>query len=249
LRSIIVDDEPAARELLQELLANEPGVTVVGSYGDPRSAIEAILRDKPDMLFLDVQMPLLNGFELLDALGDSIPSAVVFVTAFDEHAIEAFDVSAADYVLKPLDEQRLHRAVTRAMTRVGEAPSETAASTRAAINAAPSSYARLIPIATKDRITLQRVDEIAWFEAQGKYIRVHTPTGHHLIRLTMQSIEARLNPERFVRVSRSAIVNLDQVKHVEVWSHGDYAVTLRSGVQIISTQGYRARLRKLFRLS
>ncbi|MDB4912751.1 MAG: LytTr DNA-binding region [Gemmatimonadetes bacterium] len=248
LRSIIVDDEPAARTLLQDLLTGEP-TTVIGSYGNPRAAIEAILRDKPDLLFLDVEMPVLNGFDVLDALGDDLPPAVVFVTAFKDHAIEAFDVSAADYVLKPVDGERLHRAIVRAVQRVAAgSEGDATASTRAVLAARPiAQYTRVIPVGTRDRISLQRVNDIVWFEADRKYIRVHTPAERHVIRLTMQSLEARLDPERFIRVSRSAIVNMEYIEHIEPWSHGDHWISMRGGAKVLTTQGYRPRLRQLLR--
>jgi two-component system LytT family response regulator len=248
LRSIIVDDEPAARELLAELLAKHESVELIGSYGDPSEALEHILRDHPDILFLDVHMPRLNGFELLDALGDDVPPAVVFTTAYDEHALAAFDVSAADYLLKPFDEHRLDRAIARAEQRVGVSPLPDAVPGDAALVRAlreRDMFARIIPVRVNERIVLQRVDEISWFEADGKYIRIHVGPDTHLIRHTMQRLEQRLDPRRFLRVSRFAIVNIDHVRHIEPWSHGDYVLSMRGGGSVVSTQGYRASLRQL----
>ncbi|MDB4917196.1 MAG: LytTr DNA-binding region [Gemmatimonadetes bacterium] len=244
MKTMIVDDEPAAREMLAELLAKESDVEIIGSYGDPRQAVAAIRRDRPDLLFLDIRMSALDGFALLGTLGDDAPRAIVFVTAFDEHAIAAFDVSAADYVLKPLDEERLSRAVERARTRL--LPDAQAARPGAlAGNSAAAGYARVIPVSTRDRIILQRVDEVFWFEADGKYIRVHAPAGIYLIRHPMHGLEQRLDPTRFMRISRSAIVNVDQIHHIEPWSRGDYCVVLKSGHKVTSTEAYRARLRQL----
>lgn len=244
LRSIIVDDEPAARELLEELLENEP-IEVIGSYGDPQEAAIAIAGDKPDVLFLDVQMPNLTGFDLLRKLGDDAPPIVIFVTAYDQHAIAAFDVNAVDYLLKPFEQERLRLAISRALERGKTEVDEGAAIERSLEDEGPI---RLLPIRLSDRIILAPVDQVSMFEADGKYVRVHFDQSSRLVRVTMQRLEQRLDPKRFVRVSRSAIVNLDHVKHFQPVSHGQYLLALRSGAEVLSTQGYGDRLRKVLRL-
>ncbi len=250
LRAIIVDDEPASREYVEELAAGEPSLVIVGSYGDPRAAVEAVLRDKPDILILDIQMPGMDGFELLECLRESFPPAVVFVTAYDRHAIDAFDVSAADYLLKPFDAGRFRRAIERAARHVA-APRGPAAAVVPAVleRTRADTYLRILPARTGHRIVLQRVAEVVWFEAQGKYVHLHGPSERLTIRHTMQSLEDRLDPARFLRVSRSAIVNLDHVQHLEPWSQGDFVITMRSGAKIYSTQGYRTAVRRLVRFT
>jgi two-component system LytT family response regulator len=250
-RAIIVDDEPAGREYVEELAANEPSLSVIGSFGDPRAAVEAVLRDKPDILFLDIQMPGMDGFELLECLSEAFPPAVVFITAFDKHAIDAFDVSAADYLLKPFDAGRFHRAIERAAAKATTARQTGLTETPAVLERlrGTTGYARTLPARVGDRIILQRVSDIAWFEAQGKYVHLHVGTEQLIMRHTMQSLEQRLDPERFVRVSRSAIINVDHVRHLEPWSPGDFVITLRSGEKVYSTQGYRAALRRLVRVT
>ena len=244
LRSIIVDDEPAARELLEELLENEP-IEVVGSFGDPTEAVPAIIERKPDVLFLDVQMPTLTGFDLLQALGEHAPRAVIFVTAYDRHAIAAFDVNAIDYLLKPFDVRRLRIAVARAMERIPLTALQTSPAVDQKVT--PRDPLRLLPIRLADRILLAPVEEVSMFEAEGKYVRVHFGQTSRRVRMTMQALEQRLDPDRFIRISRSTIVNLHHVKHLERWSHGQYVLALRSGAKVTSTQGYRTRLRRVLR--
>ena len=247
LRSIIVDDEEAARNLLQEILGARPDVEVIGSYGNARQALAATKRDKPDLLFLDIQMPGRDGFAMLDDLGDDAPS-VVFVTAYEQYAADAFDVSAVDYVLKPLDDERVHRAVDRVLARQGDRtePSDVTRMLNA-MRRQRDDYLRYLPISSKDKVTLQKVDDVSWFEARGKYVRLHTATGQHLIRHTMHSLAGKLDPSKFVRVSRSSIVNIDHIVHLEPWSHGEWAVMLRGGGRVISTHGYRQGLQQLLR--
>jgi two-component system, LytTR family, response regulator len=253
LRSIVVDDEPAARELLLEMLAEYADVEVVGAYGDASEAAAAIRRHRPDLVFLDVEMPRGTGFDLLEAVAERMPAAVVFVTAYGQYAARAFDVDAADYLLKPFDEERLRRAVDRAAARVrGQTlvgPAQEEARLVALLEALQSHepFARHVPVRVGERIVLQRVDDVGWFEAQGKYVRVHVGRDSHLVRHTMQALERRLDPRRFVRVNRSAIVNVDQVQHAEPWAHGEYVLVLRTGARILSTHTYRAAVQRLLR--
>jgi two-component system LytT family response regulator len=247
LTALIVDDEPAAREYLAELLADHPEIQLLDAIGDPVDALAAVLRLRPALLFLDIQMPRLTGFDVLAALGDAVPPAVVFVTAYDEFAIRAFDADAADYLLKPFDQARFGKTITRAVRRArgpaaATAPHAPAEGTLAALGqlagrAAP--LLRHLPVPVGHRIVLQRVDAVSWFEADGKYVRVHAGGTPHRIRHTMGALERRLDPERFVRVSRSAIVNVEHVQYLEPWSHGEYVFVLRDGARVAGTHGYR----------
>ena len=249
LRSVIVDDEPAARELIGEILSSRPDVEVIGSYGDARQALVAIRRDKPDLLMLDVQMPGRDGFAILDELGEDAP-AVVFLTAHEQFATDAFDVNAVDYVLKPLDDERVHRAIDRVFARTQVAAgAEPTAVTRMLqeMRKQKDDYVRYLPVKNKDRVMLQKVDDVSWFEAHGKFVRLHTGAESHKIRHAMHSLAGKLDPAKFIRISRSSIINVDHIVHLEPWSHGEWAVTLRGGRKVISTHGYRAGLQRLLR--
>ena len=250
MRSIVVDDEPAARELLVEILGKRPDIEIAGVFGDSRQAIAGIRKEKPDVVFLDIQMPGRDGFAILDALGEEAPP-VIFVTAYDEYAVQAFDFAAIDYILKPLDEDRVYRSIDRAMSRArnGKSEPEPGAITRmiSALRAHREDYLRYIPIKLKERVVLQKVDDMSWIEADGKYVRIHAGADQHLIRRTMHSLENRLDPAKFLRVSRSAIVNIEHVAHLEPWSHGEWAIMMRNGHRVISTHGYRERLQRILR--
>ncbi|HEX6628356.1 MAG TPA: LytTR family DNA-binding domain-containing protein, partial [Gemmatimonadaceae bacterium] len=245
LRSVIVDDEPAARDLIAEILSTRPDVEVIGSYGDARQALAAIRRDKPDLLLLDIQMPGRDGFALLDELGDDAP-AVVFLTAHDRFAADAFDINAVDYVLKPLDDERVHRAIDRvfARTRGATAAAEPSAVTRMleGMRRQKDDYIRYLPVKNRDKVVLQKVDDVSWFEARGKFVRLHTGAESHQIRHAMHSLAGKLDPGKFIRISRSSIINVDHIVHLEPWSHGEWAVTLRGGRRVVSTHGYRVGL-------
>jgi two-component system, LytTR family, response regulator len=250
LRSIVVDDEEGARTLINEILATRPDVEVIGSYADTRQALAAIKRDKPDLLFLDIQMPGRNGFAVLDQLGPDAP-AVVFVTAYEQYAAEAFDVSAVDYVLKPLDEERLHRAVDRVLARLsrGDRPLNESPVTQMLLEMRKQrdDYLRFLPVRGKNKIVLQKVDDVTWFEADGKYVRLHVGAEQHLIRHAMHSLAGKLDPTKFIRVSRSSIVNIEHITHLEPWSHGEWSLTMRGGHRVVSTHGYRKELQQLLR--
>jgi len=249
LRSIIIDDEPAARDLIAELLSTRPDVEVIGSYGDSRRALAAIRRDKPDLVLLDIQMPGRDGLALVDELGDDAPH-VVFITAHDRFAADAFDINAVDYVLKPLDEERVHRAIDRVFARMGgNGVAEPTAVTQVLqeLRRQKDDYIRFLPVKQDHKVVLQKVDEVSLFEAQGKFIRLHAGAGSHKIRHAMHSLAGKLDPAKFIRISRSSIVNIDHIVHLEPWSHGEWALTVRGGHRVVSTHGYRAGLQRLLR--
>ncbi|MBZ5559360.1 MAG: LytTR family DNA-binding domain-containing protein [Acidobacteriia bacterium] len=245
LTVLIVDDEPLARRRLRKLLGDEPGVEVVGECGDGASAVEAVRRLKPDVLLLDVQMPGMDGFDAIDAIGPERCPAVIFVTAFDKYALKAFDVHAADYLLKPFDRARLRRAIGRA---------------RAAAVHATDVGRRLLALVTevRDRRPLERIvvkaagrvhfvraGEIDWIEAAGHYVLLHAGAEVHEMRDTLARLEARLDAGRFVRVHRSAIVNVDRIKELLPSFHGEFVVVLRDGTRVASSRGYSDRLREM----
>jgi two-component system LytT family response regulator len=234
LRSLIVDDEPLARELLRRMLAQHGDVEVVGECGSGTQAVEAVREARPDLIFLDVQMPGLDGFGVLSELAPDIPE-VVFVTAYDQYALRAFDVHALDYLLKPFDEERLARAVDRARAHLRRPDAE---GDRRQILA-------LLDELRATRAFLQPVADIDWLEADGKYVKVHAGQRTHTIRETMTQLAEMLDPRRFLRISRSAIVNVDRIREIQPWFRGEYVVIMQSGAEVTSTRGYRDTLKAL----
>jgi two-component system LytT family response regulator len=249
MRTLIVDDEPLARELLRSMLEREPDIEIVGERGDGLSAIEAVGELAPDLLFLDVQMPELDGFGVIDAIDRERMPAVIFVTAYDRYAVRAFEVHALDYLLKPFDEERLERAVARARGMIGRDDERDAIDARLLAllrEMRPArEYIERIAIREKTRVLLQPVREIDWLEADGKYVRVHAGSAVHTIRDGIGRLHGDLDPDRFIRISRSAIVNIDRVAELRPWFQGDYLVVLVNGRQIPSTRGYRDALQAL----
>ena len=241
IRALIVDDEPLARELLRSMLEREPDIEIVGERGDGASAIEAIEELDPDLLFLDVQMPELDGFGVVQAIDRERMPEVIFVTAYDRYAIRAFDVHALDYLLKPFDEERLERAVERARRAIvgGRTGSDERLLALLREIRPARRYIERITIREKARVFFQPVREIDWLEADGKYVRVHAGSAVHTIRDGIGRIHGELDPDRFIRISRSAIVNIDRIVELRPWFQGDYLVVIAGGRQIPSTRGYR----------
>ncbi|HET7462239.1 MAG TPA: LytTR family DNA-binding domain-containing protein [Longimicrobium sp.] len=269
VRVAVVDDEPLARRTLRVLLDPVDGVEVVGEAGNGAEAVELIRGAAPDLVFLDVQMPEMDGFQVLKALGPAAP-AVVFVTAFDEHAVSAFDANAADYLLKPFDDDRFHRALARARARIGDArvrelasrlanllspadaaapaPLATPAATPAASAppaAAPAGYAERIVVKKNHRVTLLDTATIDWIEASDYVVRIHAGPAVHVLREPIADLEKRLDPRRFFRVHRSTIVNLASVKELQPLFHGEYVVIMRDGTELRLSRSRRERLQQL----
>lgn len=248
IRVLIVDDEPIARRGIRQHLRGEAGLEVIGESGDGAAAIEAIAELAPDLVFLDIQMPEVGGFDVVEAIGVARMPAVVFVTAYDEHALRAFDVHAVDYVLKPIDRHRFRTAVERARRRLeAHAPGQLGSQLDRRIAAAlgelgrpAHDYAKRLAIKGDGRVILVDVDEVDRLEAAGNYVEVHSGARHHLVRETMASLEARLDPARFVRVSRSSIVAADRVRELQPMFNGDFVVVLRDGTKVAGSRRYRA---------
>jgi two-component system LytT family response regulator len=258
IRVLIVDDEPIARRGILQRLRGEADLEVVGECGDGAAAIDAITGLAPDLVFLDIQMPEVGGFDVVEAIGVARMPAVVFVTAYDEHALRAFDVHAVDYVLKPIDRHRFRTAVERARRRLADAPGQQleegelsldrriAAALRE-LGRPAQDYAKRLAIKGDGRVILVDVDEVDRLEAAGNYVEVHSGARHHLLRETMASLEARLDPARFVRVSRSSIVNGDRVRELQPMFNGDFVVVLRDGTKVAGSRRYRAGFEMLTR--
>jgi two-component system, LytTR family, response regulator len=261
LRVLIVDDEPLGRRRVAALLRKEHGVEIVGSIGDGVSAVEAIRSLAPDVVFLDVQMPGMSGLEVVRTIGPVDMPITVFVTAYDKHALAAFDLAAVDYLVKPFDDERFKEAFERArrMARLEEgsrlrdkllavlqetgAPPATAKSTRAGSPAGPR-YLERIPVESRGKVRFIRMSDIDYILASGPYAELVVGDRKHLIREAMQNLENQLDPARFFRIHRSAIVQLDRVDILLKAPGGDYDVQLRNGVRIKVARSRREELEK-----
>jgi two-component system LytT family response regulator len=247
-RTLIVDDEPLARERLRKLLENEPGVEIIGECTNGAEAVAAIKKDEPDLVFLDVQMPELNGFDVIGQLvGGHLP-AIVFVTAHDKFALKAFEVHAVDYLLKPFDRERFQVALRRALDHVQRDQGGELNQRLSALLGdlkPPGKYPERLAVKSTGRVVFVRVEEIDWVEAADNYVELHVGTESHLHRETMSALEELLPPHTFMRISRSTIVNVDRIKELQPLFHGEYAVILRNGTKLTLSRGYREKLQQL----
>jgi two-component system, LytTR family, response regulator len=247
IRVLVADDEPLARERLTSLLSSEPDVDVVAQARDGEEAVTAIHDHSPDLVFLDVQMPQMNGFDVIEAVGTDKMPLVVFVTAYDQHALKAFQVRALDYLLKPFDRDRFSDSLHRARKQLereetGDLGRRLLALVKDLRRDQPRSD-RLI-VKSGGRLFFLRTDEIDWVEAAGNYVRLHVGTASHLLRETMNAIEGRLDPEKFFRIHRSRIVNMERIQELQPWLNGEYAVVLRTGTRLTLSRGYREKLQE-----
>jgi len=249
LSALVVDDEALARRRLVRLLRREPGVDRVRECRDGVEAVAAIEADRPDLLFLDVQMPVLDGFEVLEALDPDRRPVVVFVTAFDRYALRAFDSHALDYLLKPFEDERFQETLQRAREYLDgkQAREEHAARLRALVHdrRAEQPFLSRVAVRAQGGLVFVRVDDIEWLEAADNYVRLHTSAGPYLIRETMSRVAARLDPGRFLRIHRSAIVNLNRIVEVQPWFHGEHVVVLHHGQRLRSSRTYAPELRRI----
>lgn len=251
VRVLLVDDEPLARRSLRHLLASDPEVTVVGESGDGGAAIAAIDELAPDLVFLDIQMPEVDGFEVLERLPPHLQPVVVFVTAHDEHAVRAFEVHALDYLLKPVGRERFADALRRAKgeLRTRSARPRETARWRALVEGSPTTEAEThlsrIAVRLNGRIRFVPAEEIDWIEAADYCSRLHVGERSYLIRKSMQAFERALDPECFIRIHRSSIVRIDRVVELRRLEHGAYAVILRDGTELRLTRSRRRALADL----
>jgi len=244
MRTLIVDDEAPARERLKRLLADVEEVELIGEAGSGVQAVEVIEKEKPDLVLLDIQMPGLDGFGVIEALAD--PPPVIFVTAYDEYAIRAFEVNALDYLLKPFSRERLEKAIRRAQEALVE-ERDFAARLGPLLEslAAQGRYLTRLAVRDRDRIRVLGVDEVDWIGVEGERVIVHAGDEAYPVRRTLAELEARLHPARFFRAHRSAIVNLDRVKEVIPWFKGSHKLRLTTGAEVDLS---RARARALRRI-
>jgi len=245
LRTIIVDDEVLARRKIRSFLAEDPRFSVVAECSDGRQAASVIRSEQPDLVFLDVQMPGRNGFEVLDSLSEQALPSVIFVTAFDRYAVEAFEVRAIDYLLKPFNKSRFAQALERVVEARSRGRSrgrkEELKSALQELESESRERERIV-VKSGSRLIFLRKDAIEWVEAQGDYIRLHVGREAHLLRETMTAVTERLDSPRFVRIHRSRIVNLDFVRELRPLWGGDYTVLMRDGTQLTLSRTYRATL-------
>lgn len=223
ITTLLVDDEPLARKRMRTLLRDYDDVIVSGEAGDGEEALRAIESLQPQLMFLDVQMPGLGGFEVVERMDEANRPLIVFVTAFEQYALDAFRASAAQYLLKPVDREELQKAMARVRQLI----------------AAPL---QRVAVKSRGRTFLFRVDQIDWIEAAGNYVRLHIGRERHLLRETMTGIEEKLDQRRFVRIHRSAIVNLERVRELQPTSHGDFTVILRDETRLTLSRVYRDRV-------
>jgi two-component system, LytTR family, response regulator len=247
IRALVVDDEPLARERVLSLLQGEVDVEVVGECSDGTQAVSAIQEQSPDLVFLDVQMPGCDGFEVIRNIGADRMPTVIFVTAYDEYALQAFEVHAFDYLLKPFGKDRFlqtlrHARETLERRRAGELGRKLLALVHD-IKPEPQRVERLV-VKSGGRVFFLRTDEIDWIEAAGNYVRLHLGTESHLFRETMNRMEARLDSRRFTRIHRSRIVNTERIKEMQPWFNGDSVVILRDGTRLTLSRGYRDKLQQ-----
>jgi two-component system LytT family response regulator len=247
IRTLLVDDEPLARQRLRALLARDDDIDLFGECGDGGQAVAAVQNLHPDLLFLDVQMPVLDGFGVLESLAGMTLPVVVFVTAHDRFALKAFEVHALDYLLKPFDKDRFGITLQRAKAQV--ALGRTAAlenNLRALLQTVHDKRVgpdRLV-VKSGGRISFIRVEDIDWIEAAGNYVKLHVGKEDHLLRESLGSLEARLDPSRFVRIHRSTIVRLERIRELQPAFHGDYHVLLHDGTELTMSRSCREKLQQ-----
>ncbi len=253
---MVVDDERPARQRIEDLLNKEPDLEVIGSYGDGREAAEAIIDDEPDLVFLDVQMPEVTGIDIVQRVGPRQMPTVIFVTAYDQYALKAFDLYALDYLLKPFDDERFHQALGRArehirLRKVDQLSDQlvgllqgTQGRSPTSASAAPLKYLDRIAVKTRDQTLFIPVQEVDYISADGPYATLHVGKKTHLIRERMHVLEEQLDPDQFVRIHRSTIVNLERVLALEPYFRGDYVVKLKDGTQIKLSRGRREGLER-----
>jgi two-component system LytT family response regulator len=247
VRCLVVDDEPLGRDRVTTLLRALPDAEIVGECETGTDAVRAIVELSPDLIFLDVQMPGMDGFEVLASIPAAAAPAVIFVTAYDAYAIRAFEVHAQDYLLKPFERARFYEAFRHAAARLRADRAGTQRRLVALLDEMDRQRPRRarIPIRAGGRVTFLPVDDIDWVEAADNYVKIHAGAETHLIRQTLSKMEQALPPADFIRIHRSAIVNTSRISEIQPWFNGEYVVLLRDGTRVYSSRQYRDRVREL----
>jgi two-component system LytT family response regulator len=254
IKVLIVDDEPLARRGIRMHLDEEPDVAVVAECTGGREAVAVIRAEAPDLVFLDVQMPEMDGFEVIEEVGVRRMPVVIFVTAYDQYALQAFDAHALDYVLKPIDEQRFREALARARAHLQLKEFDALQRHVQALldqiqaghreDAAEKFLERLV-VKEAGRVFFLKTEEVDWMETAGNYVRLHVGREAHLIRDSLSGMEAKLPPDHFLRIRRSTIVNVDRIKELQPLFNGEYVFRLKDGTKLTSSRRYRANLDRL----
>jgi two-component system LytT family response regulator len=250
IKTLIVDDEPLARERIRRMLQDEKDITIVGECVGGLEAVETIERVAPALVFLDIQMPQMNGFEVLQSIELPNMPVVIFVTAFDQYALKAFEFHALDYLLKPFSKDRLRSALNRAREQIEMTqPNTVDQRITALLNdfKTENKYLERLLLKSSGRIYFVKTDEVDWIESAGNYAKLHVGQQTHLLRETMSGLEESLNPENFLRIHRSCIVNIDRVKELHPLFSGDYVVVMQDKRELTLSRNYRDRLLNLFK--
>lgn len=241
---LIVDDEPLAREGMTMLLREDPAVASIAEARNGPDAVAAIRGTRPDLVLLDVQMPGMDGFAVLRALAPEEIPPFIFVTAHDQYAIQAFDVNAIDYLLKPVTRERLAQALARVRERTAEAPDNRHVLALLQQIAAPPRYLERVALRASGRITFVNVADILFAQAAENYVQLHLVSGRHLLHVPIATLEASLDPQKFLRIHRSLIVNARHVRELETGAHGEYVVVLQGGTRLSASRSYHERLKR-----
>lgn len=247
IKTVIVDDEPLSRERLRKLISKEEDLELTKACENGQEAIDYLKKELPDLLFLDIQMPEINGFEVLKRIEyESIP-CIVFVTAYDEYALRAFEVNALDYLLKPFDQQRFQKAISRVKNQLqNKTQAQLGTRLTKLVNTLDknSNYLDRIMIKSNGRVYFVKTNEIDWIEAAGNYLKLHCDKKNHMVRDTMSNMEEKLDPDQFFRIHRSVIVNIEKIRELQPWFHGDYMITLLDGQKLTMSRNYKDLLQR-----
>ncbi|HET8781216.1 MAG TPA: LytTR family DNA-binding domain-containing protein [Pyrinomonadaceae bacterium] len=247
IRALVVDDEPLARAMIREMLESDSEVEIVGECANGRDAVEVIKSAAPDIVFLDIQMPEIGGFEVLESFDANIQPYVIFVTAYDQYAVRAFEVHALDYLLKPFDRERFEGAWQRAKSQIKldrtSRRDQDIIALLEELKAGPRYLERLV-IKNGGRVFFLHVQDVHCIEAEGNYVRVYDNQKGYLLRETISSLEEQLDPKQFLRIHRSAIVKIDRIKEMQPWFHGEYRIIMENGKQLALSRNYRSNLQE-----
>ncbi|HWR16941.1 MAG TPA: LytTR family DNA-binding domain-containing protein [Terriglobales bacterium] len=253
IRAVVADDEPLARNRIRRLLSGEKDVEIVAECRNGKEVVEALDHFQPDLLFLDVEMPELDGFGVLEQVGVESMPVVIFVTAYDQYAVQAFETHALDYLLKPFDQERFLKALQRARAQIERSRSGDITARLLAmmhdVRPQPAPPSDRLVIKTGGRVVFLKSEEIDWVEAAANYVRIHTGHDEYLMRETMNAFEAKLDRRRFMRIHRSIIVNLEKIKELQPCNNGEYIVVLRTGKELSLSRSFRDRIQDYLRRS
>jgi two-component system LytT family response regulator len=248
IRALVVDDEPLARRTIRRFVGKNTGVEIIGECGDGESAVRAIQDSKPDLVFLDIQMPEMDGFQVLSKIGADQMPVTIFVTAHDRFALRAFDANAIDYLLKPVGKERFERALDRAKQRIaGKADGDEVQRIISAVGqrAAANKYSNRLAVPKNGRIMFVATHDIDWIEAERNYVRLHVGSREHEFRETLAELGEKLNPAEFLRIHRSTIVNIERIEEIQPWFHGHHRVLLKNGKELRMSRYQHEIARKL----